>query len=127
MQQVSPLKLVKNVELFYIIKNFHTDQSVAYPELTPFLIANLYCEVDTMVMFAANSTSYLSGVDSDIIYEIIKGSRTPPFAAPLDCIANQLLFMNSQVSILVNSLIPGLENFAANSTSKSYRRFDILW
>ena len=97
--------------------NYFTDQSVAYPELTPFFISNLLCEVDAMVMFAANATSSLSGIDSDIIYSILKGSTTPQFVEPLDCISNKLLFINNQISVLVNSIIPGFQDVIVNSTS----------
>jgi len=110
---------------FILIFFYFADISIAYPVLTPFFIADLLCEVDVMVIFAANATNSLSGVDSELVYNILKGLITPPFASPLDCIANELIYMRTQVSNLINNIIPALENLAENSTSKCFLKFKI--
>jgi hypothetical protein len=78
----------------------------------------MLCDVDVMVKFAADATNSLSSVDSELVQNILNGLVTPPFASPLDCIANELIFMRDQISNLRNNVIPGLENLAVNSTSK---------
>ena len=93
---------------------------MAYPELTPYFIDTLICEIDAIVIFAANATSHLSNVDSDIIFNIIKETTVPPFEATLDCIRSELLFMSSQISILVNDIIPGIQKIYINSSSKFF-------
>lgn len=72
-----------------------------------------------MIIFAANATSTLSGVDSEIIYNILTGVTVAPFTYPLSCIETDLVYLAGQISILVNNIIPGLQNFAINATSKS--------
>ena len=71
-----------------------------------------------MLIFAANATSILTEVDSDIIYNILTGVTVAPFAYPLSCIEADLVYLAGQISILVNNIIPGLQNFAIRSTSK---------
>jgi len=71
-----------------------------------------------MLIFAANATSILSGVDSDTIYNILMGVTPAPFAYPLSCVETDLVYLAGQISILVNNIIPGLQNFAINATSK---------
>ena len=95
--------------------------------MTPFFIADLICEVDVMVMFAANATNSLLDVDSELVYNILKESTAPPFASPLDCIANELIYMRTQISNMINNIIPALENLAVNSTSKCFLKFKFFW
>jgi hypothetical protein len=73
-----------------------------------------------MVMFVANATSSMSGVDSDIIYAILNGETVNPLPSPLDCIANDLNFMKNQINNLVSNVIPGYAKFAENSTSELF-------
>ncbi|KAL7040068.1 hypothetical protein ACKWTF_000248 [Chironomus riparius] len=91
--------------------------SVENPVLTPFFIADLICELDVMIMFAANATSFLSGVDAEIVYAILNGETVNPLPAPLDCVETDLIYMKNEIAFLVNNVIPGYENFAINSTS----------
>jgi hypothetical protein len=92
--------------------------AVDYPVLAPFFVADLLCEFDVMVMFAANVTSSLSGVDAETIYAILNGEVIDPLPEPLDCIANDLNFIKNQISQIVNNVIPGFEIIAVNSTSR---------
>lgn len=72
-----------------------------------------------MVILAANATNSLSGIDSEVIYEIINGTTLPPFVQPLDCIADDLIKMKNQISMMVNDVIPGLQDFTQVSTSET--------
>ncbi|CAG9797368.1 unnamed protein product [Chironomus riparius] len=99
------------------LRDYAINNSIAHPILTPFFIADLICEVDVMLIFAANATSILTEVDSDIIYNILTGVTVAPFAYPLSCIETDLVYLAGQISILVNNIIPGLQNFAITSTS----------
>jgi hypothetical protein len=105
------VKILTNSFLFLRIGN-----SIAYPILTPFFLADLVCEVDVMLIYAANATSILSGVDSDIIYNILMGVTPAPFVYPLSCVETDLVYLAGQISILLNNIIPGLQNFAVNAT-----------
>ena len=105
------------MNLNFIIPLF-SDISIENPVLTPFFVADLLCELDIMIVFAANATSYLSGVDSDIIYSILNGETISPFPSPLDCVESDLIYMKNQIAYLINNVIPGYENFAINSTSR---------
>jgi hypothetical protein len=98
------------------LRDYAISNSIAYPSLTPFFLADLICEVDVMIILAANATSTLSGVDSETIYNILMGTTTAPFAHPLSCIETDLVYLAGQISILVNNIIPGLQNFNVNAT-----------
>lgn len=116
----SDFKAFKDVWFQYVDQlRFNTlSMSIANPVLTPFFIADLLCELDIMIMFAANATSFLSGVDPETIFAILNGEVVSPLPSPLDCIANDLTFISDQINMLINNVIPGIENFAINSTSK---------
>lgn len=73
-----------------------------------------------MIPFAANATSHYSGVDSDLVNNFLRGLDNSSFASPLDCIQTDLVHMRNEISTLVNYVIPQLENFAVNSTSKAF-------
>lgn len=94
------------------------DISLQNPVLTPFFMADLLCELDVMIVFAANATSFLSGINSDVIYSILNGGVVSPLPSPLNCISNDLMFMSNQISNLINNIIPGFQSIAIHSTSK---------
>lgn len=122
----SNFKAFKNVWFQYVDQlRFNTiSMSVANPVLTPFFVADLICELDIMIIFAANATSFLSGIDSETIFAIFNGEAVNPLPSPLDCVVNDLTFMSNQITLLLDNIIPGFENFAINSTSKHF--FDCL-
>jgi len=76
-----------------------------------------------LVLLVANATSQFSGVDSDVVYDIINGTAVPPFPAPLDCIANDLLAIRAQLQTMTENVIPGLRDFTVVSTSEFGIRF----
>ena len=80
-----------------------------YPVLVPSLIDDFNCELDIMVTFAANAINILSGIDSDIIYDILSGSIAPPFVQPLDCIESYLNVMKFKISGMKNSFVVQLQ------------------
>lgn len=73
-----------------------------------------------MILFAANATSHYSGVDSDLVNNFLRGLGNSSLASPLDCIQNDLVYIRNEISTLANFVIPQLETFAVNSTSKSF-------
>ncbi|CAG9807512.1 unnamed protein product [Chironomus riparius] len=97
--------------------NFATNNSIHYPILTPVFVLDFICELDTLVLLVANATSQFSGVDSEVVFEIINGTSLPPFPAPLDCIANDLLAIRTQLQTMTEHVIPGLRDFVVASTS----------
>jgi len=80
-----------------------------------------------MILFAANATNHYSGVDSNLVNNFLRGLEDSSFASPLDCIQNDLVYMRNEISTLVNYVIPQLENFAVNSTSKSFLKIKKLF
>jgi hypothetical protein len=76
-----------------------------------------------MIILVANSTSSLTGVDSEVIYQILTSNISEPFQAPLDCIAANLLFLRNAISNYKNNVIPGLNNYAATANGKSSNHF----
>ncbi|CAG9797219.1 unnamed protein product [Chironomus riparius] len=117
----SDFKAFKDIWFQYVDQlRFNTiNIIIENPVLAPFFVADLLCELDIIFTFAANATSYLSGIDSDIIYSILKGDIVNPLPAPLDCIANDLTFMSNQITHLVNNVIPGFQNIASISPSNT--------
>lgn len=69
-----------------------------------------------MVVFAANATNILSGVDSEIIFDILNGVINPLFLSPLDCIERYLVAMKDKIDSLRNSFIPQIQILTVQST-----------
>ncbi|CAG9797369.1 unnamed protein product [Chironomus riparius] len=112
-------KTFSNIWYNYInsLQAFVTNNSIAFPVLTPVFIIDFVCELHTLVILAANATSVLSGIDSEVIYEIINGTVPLPFVEPLDCIATDLINMRNHILLMSNDVIPGLSDFTQVSTS----------
>lgn len=87
-----------------------------YPVLVPSFEYDFNCELNIMIMFAANATNILSGIDSDIIYDILNGVSSPPFSSPLDCVESYLIAIKNKIAVLRNSFIPQLHLLAVQST-----------
>lgn len=117
---LTSFKLSKSKFLLFLIlvilNFFFQGVSIDFPVLVPSFLAALTCELDLMVVFAANATSSLSGVDSEIIFEILNGVINPPFVSPLDCVESYLIAMKNRIARLKNSFIPQLQILTVKST-----------
>ena len=69
-----------------------------------------------MLIFAANATSHISGVSFDAAFNILNNPITPPFGMPLDCIADDLIYIRNYIWTIIKSIAPGLKVFEVAST-----------
>jgi len=69
-----------------------------------------------MLIFAANVTSHLANISFDIALNVLNNPLTPPFGMPLDCIADDLIYIRNYIWTIIKSIAPGLKVFEVAST-----------
>ncbi|CAG9801624.1 unnamed protein product [Chironomus riparius] len=98
---------------------FALSNAVKNPVLIPSFEVEFSCELNIMIIFAANATNFFSGVDSDKIYDILNGVINAPFEKPLDCVENYLISMQNKIAGLRKSFISQLQQLAVQSTANT--------
>lgn len=89
-----------------------------YPGITNSFITFYNCNVNTTTYMLAAGLSQMSGTDINYILSILSGTISPPFASPLDCIQNELLFYTAYVENITSNVISELELLAQVSPGK---------
>lgn len=115
---IGQLEVMRFIWMDYMtnLSNFAIGNSLQYPELAPAFAADLVCEINIMLDFAANAISSLSGVDPEYISNILNGTVNPPFTPPLDCVASALMAMQNRISSLRNSFVQQIQLMATSSS-----------
>ncbi|KAL7040461.1 hypothetical protein ACKWTF_000401 [Chironomus riparius] len=93
------------------LQNFAIENILKYPVLTSSFISDFECEAHRMLIFAANATSHISGVSFDASFSILNNPIIPPFGLPLDCIADDLIYIRNYIWTIIKSIAPGLKVF----------------
>jgi len=102
--QVAP----NNVKLSSIL--FFTDVASAHPIFTPALVLGLRCQANSAIELAGHAINQLSGVDYNDITSVLNGTLAPVSGTPLDCITNEIIYMQQRILTIFDDVVPVLEN-----------------
>ncbi|KAL7040468.1 hypothetical protein ACKWTF_000402 [Chironomus riparius] len=106
------------INLVNDIQNFALDGTLNDPVLTPSYALYVQCASTQALILAANVTSRLSGVSSDIINGILRKTINPPFIEPLDCIADDLIYMSERLAYMSSEFTSVLNRFRERKSGK---------
>lgn len=82
----------------------------SYPIVYYSMTMKLRCDADQTIVFAANVSSRLTAVDSEIAYKILSGAMVPPIEPQPGCVEYDLLFMRKRYLKIIQDVIPALKN-----------------
>ncbi|CAG9811204.1 unnamed protein product [Chironomus riparius] len=79
------------------------------PALAPAYAIGLKCEANSSIILAAKAINRLSAVDPSIIVNILNGTTSEPFVAPLDCISADLISLKDMIQNILINVVPSIE------------------
>ncbi|CAG9797371.1 unnamed protein product [Chironomus riparius] len=113
------------INLVNDIQNFALDGTLNDPVLTPSYALYVQCASTQALILAANVTSRLSGVSSDTINGILRKTINLPFIEPLNCVADDLIYMSERLAYMSSEFTSVLNRFRERKSGSS-RDFEAL-